>query len=360
LYYEPNQLTAFAGAYHTLKKVSTGIDDKRKIKNRAKEWFDEQDTYTLHKNVLRKFPRRPYNVFNIDDVWEIDLADFRSLRSYNDGITYVLFVIDVLSKYLWVRPLKNKSANVVAEALRSIFLSDTHQRLPVFIQSDKGLEFTARSVRDVLKKFNEQFREIRNPDAKAAVVERVIQTIKHRLWRYFTYKNTRRFVDGLPIIVESYNNTLHSSIKMTPASVNIYNADQAAKNLVKRYWPKKFKNAKYKVGTLVRISRAPVVFRKVYEGGWTIELFKIHNVSSARQPPVYTLKDLNGDVIDGIYYEQELCRVKKNLSDALFEIDKILETKGRGKSKKYFVSWKGYPPNFNSWIPASDIVDLKS
>ena len=81
-------------------------------------------------------------------------------------------------------------------------------------------------------------------------------------------------------------------------------------------------------------------------------------VSTTRQPPIFILQDLNDEIIDGIYYEQELCPVKKNLSEEVFEIDEILQTKGRGKSKKYFVSWRGYPAKFNSWVLASDLVDI--
>ena len=147
---------------------------------------------------------------------------------------------------------------------------------------------------------------------------------------------------------------------MTPASVNFNNASIARNNLIKRYSIKrKFnKKPKYNVSTLVRVSRAPEVFRKGYESGWTLEIFRIKHVSCTRQPPVYTLEDLDGEVIDGVYYEEELCPVEKNLSEAAFEIDKILQTKGRGRTKKHLVSWCGYPAKFNTWILASELVDI--
>lgn len=358
LYYEPDQTSAYAGARLLLNKIKNKFDKKKVI-----DWLSEQNAYTLHKIVKKKFPRRTYNVSNIYDCFEGDLADFRSIRAFNDNYTFVLFVIDALSKFLWVQPLKDKSGDSVAQALRKIF-SSNQEKLPIIFQTDRGTEFKAKVVQNVFKDFDIEFRLIRNPDAKAACVERVIQTIKNRIWRYFTHKNTRRYVDVLEPIVNSYNNTIHSGTKMTPVSVNLQNADIARYNLSKRYSPKK-KNGKksnlkpkYKVGSLVRTSRAPEVFRKGYESGWTLELFRIAHVSSARQPPIYTLQDLNGEIIDGIYYEQELCPVQKNLEEETFEIDEILDTKGRGKSKKYFVSWLGYPAKFNSWILASDLVDI--
>lgn len=229
LYYEPEQTSAYAGAYHLFEKIKSKFD-KTKVKN----WLIEQDAYNQHKLVRKKFPRRMYNVSNIYDCFEADLADFRSIKSFNDNYTFVLFVIDCLSKFLWVEPLKDKTGESVANALRKIFTKN-QDKLPVIFQTDKGKEFTARTVQNVFKEFNIEFRMIRNPDAKCAIAERVIKTIKHRLWRYFTHKNTRRYIDVLPAIIHSYNHTVHSGIKMAPATVNLHNADVARSNLIKKY-----------------------------------------------------------------------------------------------------------------------------
>ena len=205
LYYEPEQSSSYAGARHLLNKVKNKYS-----KNKVIDWLSEQDAFTMHKMVKKNFPRRTYNVSNIYDCFEVDLADFRSIRTYNDNYTYVLFVIDVLSKFLWVEPLKDKSGDSVAQALREIF-NKNQEKLPIMVQADRGAEFKAKVVQNVFKDFNIEFRLIRNPDAKAACVERVIQTIKHRIWRYFTHKNTRRYIDILEPIVQSYNNTVHGT-----------------------------------------------------------------------------------------------------------------------------------------------------
>ena len=101
------------------------------------------------------------------------------------------------------------------------------------------------------------------------------------------------------------------------------------------------------------------MFEKGYVSGWTTELFKIDRVSSTRQPVVYYLKDLEGEDIEGLFYEQELSRVRKDLSEEAFEIEAILKEAGKGPSKKYFVKWKGYPAKFNQWIKASELKDLR-
>ena len=109
---------------------------------------------------------------------------------------------------------------------------------------------------------------------------------------------------------------------------------------------------------LVRVSRAKLVFKKAYESGWTLELVQIIRISTERQPPVYTLEDLDGEPIKGFFYEEELSRVQKDLNTESFQLNKILKTKGKRKNKKYFVSWKGYPDKFNSWVSAGNLKNI--
>ncbi|KAL7297072.1 hypothetical protein TKK_0009500 [Trichogramma kaykai] len=142
---------------------------------------------------------------------------------------------------------------------------------------------------------------------------------------------------------------------MTSASVTLQNAAMARKNLEQRYGFSPPRKLKYKIGDLVRISRAKNAFAKGYEGGWTVELFKIYRISTTREPSVYFLKDLANDPIKGFFYEKELTRVRKDLSCATFEIKEILDTRGKGRRKEYLVSWRGYPDKFNSWEPAAPL-----
>ena len=62
------------------------------------EWLSSQNTYTLHKPVRKMFPRNPYTVKNIDDIWEMGLADLSSLAKYNDKYKYLSNAIDAFSR----------------------------------------------------------------------------------------------------------------------------------------------------------------------------------------------------------------------------------------------------------------------
>jgi len=61
------------------------------------------------------------------------------------------------------------------------------------------------------------FQVYRYPDLKCAVVERVHRTIHNRPYKYFTYKNTYRYIGVLPKFVNTYNDTVHSTTGMEPS-----------------------------------------------------------------------------------------------------------------------------------------------
>lgn len=361
LYYDPSHYAGYSATANLSRAAKPNFS-----RNEVVDWLKSQDAYTLHRPVRRKFPRLHYNVTNIDDLWEADLIDLRNLKTYNGGYSYLLVVIDVLSKFGWVEPLRDKTSSCVIKAFRNIF-SRNKNRLPVYLQTDKGKEFIASDVQKFLKEKNIRFRVARNPDIKAAIVERFNRTLKERMWRYFTHKNTRRYIDILQDIVHAYNHTRHSSIKMQPAAVTLENARIARENMNRR-WNIGVDDAegrknrgrkqkcKYKAGELVRISRAKAAFEKGYEAGWSEEIFRIHRVLEWRRPPVYELSDLQGEVIDGIFYEQELAHVIKDLREGEFIVDRVIKTKGRGNNKQLLVSWRGYPSKFDSWIPASSLI----
>lgn len=353
-YFDPQQAPSYSGARNLIR------ENKNKISpDEIKNWLTKHDTYTLHKAIRRRFPRLYYNVDGIDQVWEADLIQLTSLKSYNDDISYILVVIDVLSKFVWVQPLVDKTTLEVTKAFQKIL--DTSHRKPHTLQSDRGKEFVGKVFQKCLNDNDIHFRTVSNPDVKAAVVERFNRTLKERMYRYFTHKNTKRYIDVLQLLVDAYNNTRHSTIKMEPASVTIYNAHKARKNLVKRGKQRQplRKNPKYKTGMYVRISREKNIFEKGAEKSWSEEVFKITNVLKRQALFIYKLADLQGEDIEGFFYPEELSAVhKERVQEQEFKIDKILRTKGKGKKKQHFVSWVGYPEKFNSWIPASDLKNI--
>jgi hypothetical protein len=123
LYSDP----ATPSAFSTLKKLheaSKQATSKKKKKEQSpgeiKAWLETQDSYTLHRPVRKRFPRNPYTVTNIGDVWEADIMDLSSLQKYNDNYKYILQVIDVFSKYLHSVPLRSKTSAAVTSAFKAM------------------------------------------------------------------------------------------------------------------------------------------------------------------------------------------------------------------------------------------------
>ena len=141
----------------------------------------------------------------------------QSLQQNNRNYRYMLTCIDVLSKYAWVVPIKDKSAPTLVKAFNQI-LKDSGRK-PRKIHSDRGSEFTNRAFQSLLKKKNIGFYHTYN-DTKAGIVERFNRTLKQRMYRYFTHKGTLKYLDVLPDIVSTYNKFYQRSIKRTPASVH--------------------------------------------------------------------------------------------------------------------------------------------
>ena len=286
----------------------------------------------------------------IDSLWEADLAFLRGVAKENDGVIYLLVVIEVVSKYVWVRLMKNKTAHSLLEAFDSIL---SESRKPEKLRTDKGTEFLNESFQQYLKKKNIQFYPANN-EPKASVVEGVNRTLKSKLYCYFTAVNSLCYIDVLQDLVDSYNNTYHRSIGCAPATVSLLNVRNVRRKLygeITSTTPKKFK---FRVSDHVRLSLRKRLFKKGYKTNWTEEIFQItHQLS--RTPVAYTVQNLPERPIEGTFYEEELQKVKR---PDIFRIERVLKKRTKNKKMEYLVRWSGYGLDFDSWIQSSDIEPI--
>ena len=183
------------------------IQEKKEI-----EWTD-QLAEELHKPIKRKFTKRKVLVNGLDDIWSADLVDMQSFAQHNNGVKYLLNVIDVFRKYAWSVPLLDKTGNTITNAFDNII--EQSNRKPNKLWVDQGSEFFNR-VMDKWLKDNHIMRYTTFNEGKAVVVERFNRTIKTRMWKYFSANNTYKYVDVLDELIRQYNNSRHTSIKMKP------------------------------------------------------------------------------------------------------------------------------------------------
>lgn len=352
IYYNPSDPASFAGSSNLIKSVQGKYTAQA-----VRKWLTAQDAYTMHKPRRKKFPRNKYRVSNIDDLHQADLNDMRSLSRYNDGYKYILTIIDVFSRYAWAVPLIDKKPSTIISAFNKVF--NESKRKPLHLQTDKGSEFVANSVRKFLRDNDIKYYVSQNPDVKACLVERLNRTLKTRMYRYFTHRNTYRYVEMLPKLLTAYNSTIHSATKFAPKNVNETNILHVWRNQYGKQLQQEERERhipKFRVGDTVRISREKNMFQKGYENNFSEEIFKIKKVLN-RKPIVYRLYDLNNEDIEGVFYEQELQKVTVKPTKT-FKIDKVIATRGSGIRKEVFVKWKGYPNSFNTWISAKDIKNI--
>ena len=148
------------------------------------------------------------------------------------------------------------------------------------------------------------------------------------------------YIDKLDDIVNEYNNTYHTSIKMMPVDVK----DNAYIDFKKEI---NDQDHKFKVGDRVRISKYKNIFAKRYMPNWSEEIFVIKKIKNTVRW-TYVINDLNGEEIIGTFYEKELLGTNQQE----FLIEKIFKR----KNNKLYVQWKGYDNSFNTWINEKDIL----
>ena len=118
---------------------------------------------------------------------------------------------------------------------------------------------------------------------------------------------------------------------------NIYNFDKTTKI------------GKFKIGDRVRLSLEKNIFEKSYETNWTEEIFVIYDIKYSNVL-YYYIQDLNGEKIEGSFYEQELQKTNFKKDD-LYIIEEVLKT----KNDKAYVKFRNYDSSFNSWVNKSDM-----
>src|SRR5258705_453746 len=292
-YYDIQSPAGFASRSKLWERVKGRVS-----KHAFTNWLIGQRPYTLHKPTRKNFPRNRIVVTTIDEQWQADLVDLQSLKKYNDGYAYLLTIIDCFSKYAWAVPMKSKKSAEVANAFESILSSSG--RSPYKLQTDSGGEFAGREFQKLLRTEGITFFVALNEAVKCAIVERWNRTLKTRMWRYFTYRNTRRYIDVLDSLLQAYNSSHHSAIKMRPVDVSHDNILQVWHNL---YGNTKARAVRYKfaIEDTVRVSKNKGAFEKGYEATWSEEIFSIKS-RQGRDPPVYTLLDQNGEEVRGVFY----------------------------------------------------------
>ena len=135
-------------------------------------------------------------------------------------------------------------------------------------------------------------------EGKCVVAERFIRTLKNKIYKYMTLVSKNVYIDKLDDMVNKYNNTYHSTVKMKPVDVKSSTYIDSSKEINN-------KDSKFEIGDIVRISKYKNIFAKCYVPNWSEEVYVIKKFKKT-VPWTYVISDLKGEEIVGTAYETEL------------------------------------------------------
>ena len=124
--------------------------------------------------------------------------------------------MNIYSKYAWVILLKDKKGITITNAFFKKI--DESNRKPNKIWVDKGSEFYNRSMKSWLEKNDIEMYSVHN-EGKSVITEKIFRNLKSKIYKYMTSVSRNVCIDKLDDIVNKYNNTFHSAIKMKPIDV---------------------------------------------------------------------------------------------------------------------------------------------
>ena len=251
----------------------------------------------LHKDYRKTTKFLKITVYSKDNTWGCDIADM--VKKSTDNYRFILVCIDLYTRFGFCVPMINKTQESIREAFENIF--EEHDRIPEYIWFDKEAGIKSNYFKRFLIENNIILYHTEN-QGKSVFAERFIRTLKNKMYKYFTAIGKQEWNKSLlDKIVDDYNNTVHSSINITPKEAS----DDPELVKLNNNNKSNFKKPKFQIGDRVRIFKWKNKFEKGFTTKWTDEIFIITRVNHTN-PTTYEIIDLDNEKILGRFYENEL------------------------------------------------------
>ena len=352
--------TSIKNLYTVAKKFFPSISI-----NDIKNFLKTQDSYTLHKLAPKKFKFYRKVLAPMPKYFlSLDLIDMQKYSQYNNGIKYLIFLIDIFSRKISVYPVFTKNKFEILKSLEHFFNLKTNQNY-IRIYSDLEGGLYSKLVLNFLKRKKIILYSNSTKEVKNSIAEANLKYLKKKIYRFLTHNNTNRYLDFLPQIISGINNTSRRIFKnkfLTPNILHlIKNRDFLKKQFHIMYsdsintFSKKKNIHLLKKYSYVRISllNRTNIFSKSFEKVNSEEIFQIYDIDKSQYPFLYKLRDLSGEKLIGSFYKEELTEV---ILKNEYKI-KILKTKiGKNNKKFYYVNYINYPKKFNEWISENQLI----
>ena len=225
--YTSCQSSASFGSRSSLKKKSNCTF--KQIDN----FLRKSENYTKFKQARRNFTRLKVQSYRLNEIWSIDLADMQQLSEFHQGITFLFVAVDTLSRFVWVGPLKRKTAAACRQSLIDVI--EGNERGPPVLQRrfcggsrpvspnrekiwvDKGREF-AREFANFCQQSGIHLYSTCS-ETKSVFAERNIGSIKAIILKYVHENNTEVYHEQIQAFVDITISRINRVTKLMPNQV---------------------------------------------------------------------------------------------------------------------------------------------
>ena len=313
--YTSCQSPASFGSRSSLKKESNCTF--KQVDN----FLRKSETYTKFEQARTNYTRQKVQSYRLNEIWSIDLTDMQQLSEIKQGITFLFVALDTLSRFLWVVPLKRKTAAACRQALIDVIEgkkwgppvlqprfcggSRPVSPNPEKIWVDKGREF-AREFANFCQQSGIHLYSTCS-ETNSVFAERKNRSIKALIFKHLHENNNKVYHEQLQAFVDIINSRINRVSKLAPYQVK--KSDEPF--LVSLQNCNAIKKPKFKLGQHVRIRRKTDLFHRAHRIQFTEEVFQIAAVETLN-PPTYSLRDCHNQLIQGKIYQSELVQLEKD------------------------------------------------
>ena len=311
------------------------------------------ESYTLMKPERKRTIFSKTITYHRRDLFQSDLFYVDRLSSENDGVKYILTVIDCHTKFAFCEPLKDKTAKTVNNNIKIIF--DRVGTLPTVFCSDRGKEFDNKLTINYLRKKNIKV-FFAQGDTKCAVVERFQQTFQGLIYKYLVQNETYRYIDVLQQLIRNYNETVIDVLGLSPAEAELpQNWERVAAAHSKHRFRMRVKKIKprFNVDDVVRVTLIKKSFKRSYDITHSHQRYIIHAVNTIKLVPYYILKDEHDNILSGKFYGSQLIKVKIPSYRGY-----PLKSRMRKSKKEYLMRFTGYSSDYDEWVPSDKLEEI--
>jgi hypothetical protein len=300
MFYEEYNFPSGARLYNILKN-----NDVKVTKKEVDEFLNSKKEYQLLKvKKISKNREGHITAITYEEIAQLDIYDLKKYYKHNSKYKYILALIDVFSRKVFVKPMKSKSNEDVLTSFMEILKENKY--IPSVLTSDTDSTFMSKEFQKFLLKMDIIHDDViaSNDHKSLSLIDRFARTLKTVLTKLFIKNDNTNWITYLDKVIKIYNNTPHRSLEgLTPEEAT-QEENQHTVALINKSKMSKGSNESLKslfnVGEHVRV-RINKLFRKGTEPRYSDEIYKVESILGKR------IKLDNGK----IKLESELLKVDK-------------------------------------------------